>query len=189
MPESSTFKKNFPTNQAAPMREFNVGPTESAQVSSFGPPPSNSSPPQEAAPLPKMSFASKTRIELLAEIGSLTKDVIIGANTFSIRTLKSKEVRAATLAAFSTSKTELEVSFASRLQQLARAIVKIDGNDFGLTIGSDDLDKKILVIEEFEEFVVNKLYNEFSNLKKEAEETYGIKTVEEAKEVAEDLKK
>jgi hypothetical protein len=198
MPDT-TFKKNFPQNQSAPMREFNVGPTEQ-MTTSFGPPPSNTLPPDiekqyeqervaRAAAATRIGDESKKRIEILGNIGRLTKDVVIGENTFSLRTLKAKETRESAMSAFATSRTELELSFAARQQQLARSITKIDGNDFGLTIGSDDLDKKIAVIEDWEEIVVNKLFNEFMKLKNEAEAKYGISTVEEAKEVAADLKK
>jgi hypothetical protein len=196
MPDT-TFKKNFPQNQSTPMREFNVGPAEQ-MTTSFGPPPSIQPDVEKQyeqervarqAAATRIGDESKKRIEILGNIGRLTKDVVIGENTFSLRTLKAKETREAAMLAFATSRTELELSFAARQQQLARSIIKVDGNDFGLTIGSDDLDKKIAVIEDWEEIVVNKLFNEFMKLKNEAEAKYGISTVEEAKEVATDLKK
>src|SRR5438445_13226 len=42
--------------------------------------------------LSKISDSAKKRIELLADIGRLTKDVKIGGITFSLRTLKAKEM-------------------------------------------------------------------------------------------------
>jgi hypothetical protein len=199
MSDGPTFKKNFPATQGAPLREFNVGPAETI-TSSFGPPPSAQVPKdveqrytqareERAASMNKIGSENKTRIEILANIGRLTKDVMIGGTTFTLRTLKAKETREAALASYSISKTELDLSFNARQQQIARSIVKIDGHDFGLTIGSDDFDKKLEFIEELEENVVNKLFNEFMSLKKEAEDKYGISTVAEAKEVGEDLKK
>jgi hypothetical protein len=199
MSEGSTFKKNFPATQGAPLREFNVGSAETI-TSSFGPPPSNQVSPEveqrytqireeRAASMNKIGDENKKRIEILADIGRLTKDVVIGKTTFSLKTLKAKETREAAMASYASSKIELELSFNARQQQVARSITKIDGHDFSMVLGSEDFNKKLEFIEELEEIVVNKLFNEFMNLKKEAEDTYGISTIAEAKEVGEDLKK
>lgn len=137
----------------------------------------------------RIGEVAKKRIELLANIGRLNKDVKIGEYIFSLRTLKARETHDASTDSFKLSLTNIELSFEARRQQLARSIHKIDGNDIKDIIGSDELSMKIAFINELEENVVRKLWDEFSLLNKEAREKYGINTAEDAKEVANDLKK
>lgn len=139
----------------------------------------------------KISQPGKTRLEILANIGRLTKDVEIGGITFSIRTLKSRETREVALSAFSPSfKNDLEVSYEMRRQQLARSIFKIDGHEIGLVLGNDSFEARMHWIDnDLEESVANKLFAEMQGLNDKARAQFEIKTDEQAKEVAEDLKK
>lgn len=210
--ESSSFKKNSPPTQGKPLREFTVGPPEDFEnVNPYVRHQMDASPPhpgqQEISPAEyenavrearkqklananKIGDAAKKRIEILANIGRLTRDVEIGGFSFSLRTLKSKETREAALATFSVALTQIEASYEARKQQLARSIFKIDGEDIEVIIGSNNLDDKIKFIDDnLEDIVVEKLWNEFILLKEESKEKYGINTVKEAEEVSEDLKK
>jgi len=199
------------------MREFTVGAPEEGEVRqySFGPTPQQSAvyqgPPQpqqhdmtlaeaeeaarearkqKLANMNKIGDEAKKRIELLADIGRLTRDVIIGGYTFSLRTLKAKESKEAALATFSTSITQLEASYEARKQQLARSIHKIDGEPLEVILGSKSLDDLMRFIEDnLEDVVVEKLWSEYISLKEESRTKYGINTSKEAEEVAEDLKK
>lgn len=194
--ESPNFKKNVPNNQK-PLREFNVGPDENFadqnssqremtdQEIEFA---VREAKREKMAAANKIGAAAKTRIEILANIGRLTKDVDIGGVSFSLRTLKAKETREAALSTFSTVGTQLEASYEARKQQLVRSIFKIDGQEVAFVLGSDTLEDKLFFIEELEEVVVNKLYDEFVALKEESKIKYGINTVKEAEEVSEDLK-
>lgn len=212
--DSPNFKKNIPSNPK-PMREFTVGAPEEGEVRqySFGPTPQQSAvyqgPPQghemslaeaeeaarearkqKLANMNKIGDEAKKRIELLADIGRLTRDVIIGGYTFSLRTLKARESKEAALATFSTSITQLEASFEARKQQLARSIHRIDGEPLEVILGSRSLDDVMRFIEDnLEDVVVEKLWNEYVSLKEESRTKYGINTAKEAEEVAEDLKK
>ncbi len=198
--ESSSFKKNIPQSQQKPLREFTVGPPDDLDQL-----PTNYI--QETSPedleneiraarrqklenANKIGDAAKKRIEILANIGRLTKDVKIGNFTFSLRTLKSREAKDAALATFSTAITQIEASFEARKQQLARAVFEIDGEDVDAIIGSSKLDDKLDFIENnLEDIVIEKLWQEFTALKEESRVKYGINSAKEAEEVSEDLKK
>lgn len=215
--DSNNFKKNIPSNQK-PMREFTVGAPEEGEVRqySFGPNAQTGSsaqaPAQSYAQQPEFSPAeieeqikearrqklapnrigdeAKKRVEILANIGRLTKDVNIGGFSFTLRTLKAKETKEAALATFSTSITQLEASYEARKQQLARSIFKIDGEDIEVILGSRNLNDVMSFIEDqLEDVVVEKLWNDYVALKDEARVKYGITTNKDAQEVAEDLKK
>jgi hypothetical protein len=141
----------------------------------------------------KISDPAKRRIEMLANIGRSYKDVVLEGSTFSLRTLKAKETEEATMMTFFTEgkegKSQLEANFDARRQQLARAIFKIDGQDVAHILGGNDLDTKLNFIDELEESVVIKLFDEFVILKEESRNKFTIKTEADAKEVADDLKK
>jgi hypothetical protein len=137
----------------------------------------------------RITTDGKTRIELLTSIGRLTKDITIGGSVFTLRTLKAKETREAAMETFIPGVTQLDATFEGRKQQLARSLVKIDNEDVGLVLGNDTLAYRLEFIEELEENVISKLWDEFQILKTEAKEKYGITTPEDAKVVGEDLKK
>jgi predicted RNA binding protein with dsRBD fold (UPF0201 family) len=131
----------------------------------------------------------KRRIELLANIGRLTRDVKIGDSIFSLRTLKSQEVRDATMDALSVGKNDYDVSLELRKQQLIRAIYKIDGEDINEVLGSYDISVKLELMDNLEEVAVSRLWDEFADMKKEANTKYGMTTQKATEEVVEDLKK
>jgi len=206
--DSPNFKKTSPPSSQKPLREFTVGAPEGegfVRQQNFGPPPLpvqqemsqaeledtiREARRQKLAAINKIGDEAKKRIEILANIGRLTRDVEIGGFSFSLKTLKSKETKEAALATFSTAITQLEASYEARKQQLARSIFKIDGEDLEVILGSRDLEDVMRFIEDkLEDIVVEKLWNEFVALKEESRIKYGINTVKEAEEVAEDLKK
>jgi len=137
----------------------------------------------------KITDHGKRRIELLANIGRLTRDVQIGDNVFSMRTLKSQEALDATMATLAVAKYDWEASFESRKQQLIRSIYKIDGDDINIVLGENTTESKLELINSLEEVVVNRLWDELAAMKEEAKTKFGINSTKEAEEVAEDLKK
>jgi len=136
----------------------------------------------------KVGGHAKQRIELLANIGRLFKDVEIDGIVFSLRTLKAKESREAMLSIFKCT-NDADAAFEIRRQTLARAIFKIDGQDIESTLGGADFDLKLGLVDDMEETIITKLYNEFNELRHEVGVKYGIESETQAKEVAEDLKK
>ena len=144
---------------------------------------------EQIATANKISANAKQRIELLTDIGRLTKDVKIGDFIFSIRTLKSKEMREAAIAVFSQNITQLEAGYEARKQQLARSIYAVDGQAIELVLGTNDFEAKLFFVEELEEIVADRLWEELNSLKEDSKNKYGINSEKDAKEVSEDLKK
>lgn len=134
-----------------------------------------------------ISPQAKERIEFLAGIGRVTKDVPVADTVFTIRTLKAKENRAAVFAASQVSR--VETLFEGRRQQLARAITKIDGVEIDIVLGTSDIEARLDFIEELDENVSNYLYEEYAALNDEAIKKYGLKTEAEVKATVEDVKK
>lgn len=131
---------------------------------------------------------AKERIEYLAGIGRLTRDVPVGGVIFTLRTLKAKENREAILAASQVSR--VETLFEGRRQQLARSITKIDGIEIDYVLGTQDLQARLDYIEEaLDENVVNYLYEQYAALNDEAVEKYGLRTEQQVKQVVEEVKK
>ncbi|HVI39751.1 MAG TPA: hypothetical protein VM577_03750 [Anaerovoracaceae bacterium] len=136
----------------------------------------------------KPTSEAKVRIELLTGIGRLTKDVVIGGYTFSLQSLKSKEMREV-IKNVSAFEVPSESMYEMRCQILARSIVRIDDQPVGMVLGSDSLDAIAVFIDESEESTVNKLFSAYNEMVKSIEETVSVKTPEDAKEVAEAIKK
>lgn len=196
-----------PSENKPKMREFNVGAPEDMQEhtyplptskQAFVPPPGYELSDAEREELQryrqsnkgaeKLNDHAKKRIEILADIGRLTKDVPIEGIVFSLRTLKSKEARDATMSVF-TCANDADAAFEIRRQTLARAIYQIDGQDIELALGGRDFDLKLELIDSMEETIVNKLWNEFNELRQEVKVKFGLETEEQVKGVVEDIKK
>lgn len=201
--QKSSFRTNTPGSKR-PLREFNVGLPEdnTEQFQQF----SQSNQTQEMSieemeqfsrqareeafsNQSKITASGKKRIELLADIGRLTKDVSVGGITFSLRTLKSKEMRDASFATFSLTNSQLEASYEARRQQLSRSIYQIDGQDIDFVLGSKEIDAKFALLDELEESVISVLWDELIALKETARTSFGLKSEKDTKEVVEDLKK
>ena len=208
MPEfnSPNFKKTVPAAGQRQLREFTVGapedmPQEQAAAQSFSAQRQMSREElmdieqnikearrEKLSSMNKITEHGKKRSEILANIGRLNKDVQLEGYTFSLRTLKSKETREAALQTFSVG-TQLEANFEARRQQLARSIYKIDNYEIIDVLGNDSIETKLEFLDDLEESVIVKLFDEFSSLKEDARVKFSITTEAEAKEVAEDLKK
>src|ERR1019366_3495357 len=206
--DSPNFKKAHPSIPHREMRTFNVPPPSQEELS--GGIPQNLIQPlsqeeelsihqaKEASRIARearqnsasrITTDGKTRIELLTNIGRLTKDIPVGQYVFSLRTLKAKETREAALETFIPGVSQFDATFEARKQQLARSLFKIDNEDVGLVLGNDTLAYRLEFIEELEENLVQKLWDEFVILKTEAKVAYGITTADDAKTFGEDLKK
>lgn len=137
---------------------------------------------------PRLGDYAKQRIEVLANIGRLTKNVELEGVVFTLRTLKDKEAREATMPIFNC-KNDVEAALELRRQSLARSIYQIDGQDIETTLGGKDFNLKLQMIDSMEETIVTKLYNSFNELKQEVRVKFGLETEAKAKEVVEDIKK
>lgn len=131
----------------------------------------------------------KNRIEMLLGMTRDTKEVDITDDlSFTLQTLKSKEIRNALLAASAYAGT-VEYAFELRKQYLARSITHVSEVEISNFLGRDDFDTILFFIEEMSEPILDRLFTEYGILDEENKSKYAIKTPEEARELVEDLKK
>lgn len=136
----------------------------------------------------KLNEGAKRRIEVLIGLTRNTREVTINENVFALRTLKSKEMREAIIAASAFDGT-IQGPFEIRRQLLARSLTHVAGVDIDNFLGSTSFESKLSFIDELDDFFSGRLYDEYVILSNESREKYSIKSDQEVKEVVEDLKK
>ncbi len=136
----------------------------------------------------KISDGAKKRIEILCGMTQLSKDVQVGDVSFSIKTLKNKDNRQSLSSAMKYDGT-VEFPFEIRKQILARSIASVSGVEINMFLADDSLQAKLNFIDELDDFVAERLYQEYLNLNKEIKEKFSIRTQDDIAEMAEDLKK
>lgn len=136
----------------------------------------------------RLNEGALRRINMLLGMTRSTREFSFMGNSFVLQTLKAKEMREAIMAAAEFAGTVQE-PFEIRRQFLARSLVQIASVEIEQFLGSTSLDAKLIFIEELDDALINRLYDEYLLLRKEAINKYAINTIDEAKEVMEDLKK
>lgn len=136
----------------------------------------------------RLNDGAKRRLEILLNMTRTTHTVDLEGNIFILQTIPSKSMREAIVKASEYDGT-VQAPFEIRRQLLARSITQIAGVDFDQFVGSDLLDDRLLFIDEIDEPLLNKLYNEYLIMSEKAKNKYSIKNESDAKEVLEDLKK
>lgn len=136
----------------------------------------------------RLDAGAKRRIEMLVGMTRATRQVDIDENSFVLKTLRSKEMREALLAASEYDST-IQFPFEIRKQLLARSIIQIAGVDTEQFIGSNDIDAKCEFIDLMDEFLLNRIYNEYLILVRETGQKYAVKNENDVKEIVNDLKK
>jgi len=136
----------------------------------------------------RLGEGAKRRIEMLLGMTQTTHVADVNGTNFVFKSLKAKDMRAAIMFAANYDNT-VQSPFEVRKQFLARSIVSIADVDFEQFIGSDTLESKLLFIEELDEALLNRLYDEYLKMAKIAKDKYRIKDDSDAKEVVADLKK
>lgn len=136
----------------------------------------------------RLNEGAKRRIEMLIKMTRHTRSFEVGGNTYALQTLQSKELEDAIFSAASFDGS-VRSPFEIRKQLLARSIVQVAGMDFGQFIGASDVETKLAALDEFDHYLLGRLYDEYLAMVKEAQDRYSIQTAEQAKEVVEDLKK
>lgn len=142
----------------------------------------------------KINDKNREKVEVLLNLKRKTKDVEIGEMVFRISTLKrkqSKELSLALLDKRKTSPNDLDLTFELMNETLARVIVEVSDLDTTLGkfvsfkdfLGVEDEKDIVLFIEELDEDVVDLLYSEYLNLKKDVSFETSEKTVEEIKKL------
>lgn len=130
---------------------------------------------------------AKKRFEILSGLGRATRDVVIDGVTFSLRSIKAKELREVVNATLQMSNKAEEI-FEARAHTLARVVYKIDGHDIGIILGNDSLEAKLEFVQQLDEEVAQHLYREYDDLLNSHKKLFSTQQ-EEIKEVGEDLKK
>lgn len=136
----------------------------------------------------RLNEGARKRIELLLGMTRLSRSVILGENSFILKSLKSKELSEAYMMAAEFDGT-VQSPFEIRRQLLGRSLTEISGISIPQFIGSDSLEDKLIFIDEMDHALLSRLYSEYLLLVEETKEKYAIKNEVEAKEVLEDLKK
>lgn len=136
----------------------------------------------------RLDAGAKRRIEMLVGMTRLTRSVTLENNTFVLKTLRSKEMRDAIMSASEYDRT-IQSPFEIRKQLLARSIMQVAGVEFEQFVGSDDIEAKCDFIDLMDESLLNRLYNEYLELVREAGEKYAMKNENDVKEIVGDLKK
>lgn len=136
----------------------------------------------------RLNDGARRRIEMLVGMTQSAREVVIGENTFVLRTLRAKEMREAMMVASEFDGT-IQSPFEIRRQLLGRSLKQVAGVDIEQFVGSSALEARMSFVDEQDDTLLNRLYEEYLTLVREAKDKYAIKTEEEAKEVITDLKK
>jgi hypothetical protein len=138
--------------------------------------------------LDKINPMAKKRIEILTNLGRITKDVEIDGVIFSIKTLKAAEMKEATCASTKKATTLAEQAFESRAEQIARSVYAIDHQDIFMVLGVETYDEVCILLQDMDEQIFTKLYDEYTKLTDVVKKKYNS-IEEETKGVIEDIKK
>lgn len=136
----------------------------------------------------RLGEGARRRVEMLCGLTRSTRTADIDGTTFSLRTLKNKEMREALLIASQFDGT-VESPFEIRKQLLARSLYEVAGTDITLFLGDSSLESIYEFLDEMDENLLTRLYSEYLLLADEATKKFSIKSEVDAKEVVEDLKK
>jgi hypothetical protein len=142
----------------------------------------------KAAGKERMTSNAKRRIELLLNMTVLTEEVTLGKVKFILRTLKAGEVKEI-LSVINPLRGSYEFELEMKRQMLARSLVKINDSEVESFLDSDTLDARLELVDSLESSVFTGLFLGYEKLQNNSEKYYGIANAENAKEVAEEIKK
>lgn len=144
---------------------------------------------------------AKRRVEMLLGLGRQTKDIPVkgpdgSEYTFSIRTMTAKEMREmVAIASFMSKQESVDVGYAVREFVLSHVVFAIDGADIDLVLGlstmrrHEQIQNRAEFFNNMNENTLNYLYSEYEQLHAENKSWFEIKDEEDAKEVAEQIRK
>ena len=136
----------------------------------------------------KLNDGAKRRIEMLIGMTQTTRQFSIGDNVFILRSLKSKEMKDALLAVSEFDGT-IQAPYEMRRQILSRSLTHVANVEIDQFIGSNTLESKMSFIDELDESLLGRIYDEYVLLSKESRDKFAIKNDQDAEEVVENLKK
>lgn len=136
-----------------------------------------------------LSDEVKKRVEFLTGICRSKKEVEIDGVKFSVYTLKSGELREITRSVLGKDNKSVDFIFELRAHTLARALFAVNDTPLQYILGGNNIDTILAFIDELDENTVTLLYKCYEELVNNTKEKYGLNTEEDAKEVAEAIKK
>lgn len=136
----------------------------------------------------KITPIAKERIEILTGLGRCIQKIEFEGITFSLRSLKDKEMREVVFMS-NTCVNKVDAYFEARLQTLARSIYEIDSQPISLVLSSDKLEDVINWLEDMDEGLVEFIHTHYLDMIKKNKEKFAIKNEDDAKEVVEEIKK
>lgn len=136
-------------------------------------------------PLPR---EKKTRVEYLIGIGRMTRDFSFGGTTFTLRTLKTKEQKEVFLSIVDANNI-VDQNYGLKYHALARSLFRIDDTPIELVYPCKNIEEKILLLEDMDDGLTDKLYREYLELKKSSDEAYAVRSDADVEEVNALLKK
>lgn len=128
------------------------------------------------------------RLEILTGIGRLVRDVEIEGVNFSLKSLKSKEIRIVMEQA-ALAKTNVGEALTIRDYTLAFAIYKIDDRPFEQYIGSNEYEDKVETVENLDASVTKTLWKEYSAMINEHQEALKQDLGKNSEEILDNVKK
>jgi hypothetical protein len=131
---------------------------------------------------------AKLRAEILCGIGRLQTEVEVGDHKFVLQSLKAGEMKEV-LTVVSQVSAAATAMFEMRAHVLARALVMVDDQPIDLILGTSNIEDIIDFVNELQESLVNQLYTSYTTMVKENENKFTVKDGQDAREVAEEIKK
>lgn len=136
----------------------------------------------------RLNDGAKRRLEMLLNMTRTTREVNLLGNIFVLQSLSGVETREAYMVASEFDNT-VQSPFEIRRQLLARSLINIAGIEIVQFVGSNTLESKLQLVDHLDESLLNRLFDEYSELVKESKDKFSIKSSEEAREIVEELKK
>jgi len=136
----------------------------------------------------RLNDGAKRRIEILLNMVRTTREANILGQVFRLQSLTGQEMRDAIMLAAEYDNT-VQSPFEIRKQLLARSLTHVAGTEIEQFIGDRSLQSKFELLDNLDESLLNRLFDEYSLLVAEAKSKFAIKNEEDVKEVIEDLKK
>jgi hypothetical protein len=135
----------------------------------------------------QLSPEIKRRVEFLTGLGRLTDEFEFEGSVFVIQTLKSGELKE--VAKIILNQNNIDATFEIRSQILVRAIRSIDNYSLEQILGTNSLEDKLALIDEFDENAVTFIYSKYQEMVDRGNEKYGFNTKQDVEEVVEEIKK
>lgn len=136
----------------------------------------------------KVDRSTINSLEVIIGIGRIIKDVLIEDINFSIRSLKSKEIKEV-LRIGLKAKDKIDELYSVRSATLAYALYEINNIPLEVLLKDENIDAKLNFIEELDDFVAEKLYKEYTNMVKEYKKQAQQDLGSNMEEIVETIKK